>query len=63
MLQPCQSNIKIQTDSLALHISFLHFQGMLLAADKLARFPVRLGTSGFGVAPKLTGWNSGFPVF
>lgn len=35
--------------------------GKILAADKLARLPVRDGTSGFGLVPKLTGLN-GCPV-
>ena len=35
------------------------FQEGLLAAFRFARLPVRVGTSGFGLVPKLTGLKVG----
>ena len=55
---------KIQKDFLALHILISKITGGILAAAKFARLPVRLGTSGFGVVPKLTGLKvAAEPVF
>ena len=55
---------KIQKDSPVLHTLISKNDGGILAAAKFARLPVRLGTSGFGVVPKLTGLKvAGVPVF
>jgi hypothetical protein len=55
---------KIQKDFQVLQSLISKIDGEILAADKFARLPVRLGTSGFGVVPKLTGLKvAGVPVF